>query len=205
VIQGRIFAHQWIQSGNDLVDFSVGDWREDGARPVNALEAEVSAGFGPIKWTAPELLDFFWAPSNQFAKGGHPELGEVRYTQFMGIPPDMTRKVASALQRARPHLIDCCKQYAFDERLSAVREERLAGSGTTKESIVREGAKHPAIASPTKQFLVVAVPDGTIVTPRVAGQVQAFRLSCGQNDAFVRPTDRASKSGVTAKSGRQEP
>ena len=46
MIKGKIFAHQWIQSNNDLVDFSVGDWREDGARPINAVEAEVSAGLG---------------------------------------------------------------------------------------------------------------------------------------------------------------
>jgi hypothetical protein len=126
MIKGKIFAHQWIQSNNDLVDFSVGDWREDGARPINAVEAEVSAGLVPINWTAPELPDFFWAPIHQFAQAGHPELGEVRYTQFRGIPPDMTGMVTQGLEHARAHLIDCCKHYAFDERLSAVREGRTA-------------------------------------------------------------------------------
>jgi hypothetical protein len=42
----------------------------------------------------------------------------------------------------------------------------LAGSGIAKESIVR-GAEQPAIAGPTKQFLVVVLPDGKIVNPMV--------------------------------------
>ena len=44
----------------------------------------------------------------------------------------------------------------------------LAGSGIAKESIVREGAEQPAIAGPTKQFLVVVLPDGRIVNPVLA-------------------------------------
>jgi hypothetical protein len=49
----------------------------------------------------------------------------------------------------------------------------LIRSGIAKEnfSIVREVAEQPAIAGPTKPFLVVVLPDGKIVTPRVAAQV----------------------------------
>jgi hypothetical protein len=47
----------------------------------------------------------------------------------------------------------------------------LTGSGIAKESILREGAEQSAIADPTKQFLVVVLPDGRIVALRVAGQV----------------------------------
>jgi hypothetical protein len=44
----------------------------------------------------------------------------------------------------------------------------LAGSVTTKESIVRVGAEQPSIAGPTKKFLVVVLPDGKIVNPVLA-------------------------------------
>jgi hypothetical protein len=46
-------------------------------------------------------------------------------------------------------------------------------SGITKEdfSIEDESAEQPAASSPVKPFLVVVLPDGTIVTPRVAGEV----------------------------------
>jgi hypothetical protein len=45
----------------------------------------------------------------------------------------------------------------------------LAGSGIAKESfsIVREGAEQPTIASPTKHFLIVVLPDGKVVNPMV--------------------------------------
>jgi hypothetical protein len=44
----------------------------------------------------------------------------------------------------------------------------LAGSVTTKESIVRQGAEQAAIGGPTKQFLVVVLPDGKIVSSIVS-------------------------------------
>jgi hypothetical protein len=44
----------------------------------------------------------------------------------------------------------------------------LSDSGIAKQSIVREGAEKPAIAGPTKQFLVVVLPDGKIVNQVVA-------------------------------------
>lgn len=44
----------------------------------------------------------------------------------------------------------------------------LAGSEIAKQSIVRRDAEQPAIASSTKQFLVVVLPDGKVVNPIVA-------------------------------------
>ena len=46
----------------------------------------------------------------------------------------------------------------------------LAASGIVKEnfSIVKKRAEQPTITSSMKQFLVVVLADGTIVTPRVA-------------------------------------
>ena len=47
----------------------------------------------------------------------------------------------------------------------------LSDSGITKESIVREDAEQKAIAGQAMQFLVVVLPDGKVVTPRVAERV----------------------------------
>ena len=47
----------------------------------------------------------------------------------------------------------------------------LSDSGITKESIVREDAEQKAIAGQARQFLVVVLPDGKVVTPRVAERV----------------------------------
>ena len=46
----------------------------------------------------------------------------------------------------------------------------LAGSGIAKEdfSIVKKRAEQPTNASPTKQFLVVVLPDGKVVNPIAA-------------------------------------
>ena len=46
----------------------------------------------------------------------------------------------------------------------------LAGSGMAKESfsIVKKRAEQPTNASPTKQFLVVVLPDGKVVNPIAA-------------------------------------
>jgi hypothetical protein len=38
-------------------------------------------------------------------------------------------------------------------------------------SVASESAEQSRIAGPTNKFLVVVLPDGTIVTPRVAAQV----------------------------------
>ncbi len=55
---------------------------------------------------------------------------------------------------------------------------RIVSGGFTRSGIVRddsvitkERAEHSRITSPMKQFLIVVLPDGTIVTQRVAGQV----------------------------------
>jgi hypothetical protein len=55
---------------------------------------------------------------------------------------------------------------------------RIVSEGWTRSGIVREDlsiarecAEQSATPSPLKQFLVVVLPDGTIVTPRLAGPV----------------------------------
>ena len=46
----------------------------------------------------------------------------------------------------------------------------LSGSGAARENMAagNERSEQPAIASPTKQFLVVVLPDGKVVNPMEA-------------------------------------
>jgi hypothetical protein len=48
----------------------------------------------------------------------------------------------------------------------------LARSGIANEDIADDNAQsNRGLPGPMKQFLIVVLPDGTIVTPRVAGQM----------------------------------
>ena len=49
----------------------------------------------------------------------------------------------------------------------------LAGSGIAREDIAigKERSEQPTITSPTKQFLVVVLPDGKVVNPLVADRL----------------------------------
>jgi hypothetical protein len=49
----------------------------------------------------------------------------------------------------------------------------ITGSGVAKEDffIARERAEQPGDTNPSKQFLIVVLPDGTIVTPRIADRL----------------------------------
>jgi hypothetical protein len=54
-----------------------------------------------------------------------------------------------------------------------ISSDNLIRSGIAMEDFytTRESAEQSAVPSPSKPFLVVTLPDGTIVTQRVAGQV----------------------------------
>jgi hypothetical protein len=53
---GGFTGHAWLRSGSDLIDFSVGDWRE----PVKHLE-EVGPQMEPLIWAVPRPPAFFGA------------------------------------------------------------------------------------------------------------------------------------------------
>lgn len=76
-----MLGHCWIESGEEFVDFSVGDWR--GAQPD-----DVSV-LGPVVWEI-EPPDFFWLPRASVSpiRGQPtPELGRAYYTGWRGPPP----------------------------------------------------------------------------------------------------------------------
>jgi hypothetical protein len=61
--------------------------------------------------------------------------------------------------------------------VSKIRSRDPFGSFTRSEivrgdfPVARERGEQSTVAGPMNQFLIVVLPDGTIVTPRVAGQV----------------------------------
>jgi hypothetical protein len=50
----RFAGHAWLESDDQLVDFTVGDWREH----FDELRRERE--YRPIDWRAPPLPEFFW-------------------------------------------------------------------------------------------------------------------------------------------------
>jgi hypothetical protein len=132
-IHGRFLGHYWVLSGNDFVDFSVGDWKEN----AYGLEEYCPPGMqplDPIQWTAPELPAFFWADRSLFASTGHtPSLGKAWYTGFAGGSRTSDKFMKQiddfipTLRAARKgHLLKAYEYYALKERLFAAREGHTA-------------------------------------------------------------------------------
>jgi hypothetical protein len=78
-------AHHWLHCGEDLIDFSVGDWQNQSNLMINNPLDVLPTGepIGPIQWTAPPLPDFWWQPRsslvNPWRPTGEPELGVAWY------------------------------------------------------------------------------------------------------------------------------
>jgi hypothetical protein len=120
-IQEGIFAgHCWLISGNDFVDFSVGDWRLVSETP---LYLPGTPDMDPIQWTAPPLPEFFWSDKTAFltrAPAKELQLGQAWYTGFSGQPPDLDadlEKYMSILTPVTRTLITLCNEHRLKERL----------------------------------------------------------------------------------------
>lgn len=130
-IHGRFLGHYWVLSGNDFVDFSVGDWKEN----ASGLEDYCPPGMqplDPIQWTAPELPAFFWADRSLFAGiiGHTPGLGKAWYNGFAGD--------SHTSDKFQDHL-EVYKYYALEERLFAAREGHTAVRFSQLARIVGDG------------------------------------------------------------------
>lgn len=83
-------GHAWIESDEDLIDFTVGDWQWQikGAIAVGAAAGE-DRNDRPINWTAPPLPAFFWGSVHDFVnpwrQEGQPDLGTAWYGP-LGLP-----------------------------------------------------------------------------------------------------------------------
>lgn len=118
---GAFTGHIWLRCGYDLVDFSVGLWREEAAACVGMCIGD-SVG-GPLRapiWTAPPLPDFFWAPyrvmTGSWKPTGTPPLGEAWYGPFVG---KAYMRPPQELARCVPHLTEQVERALIRERILA--------------------------------------------------------------------------------------
>jgi hypothetical protein len=117
--EGAAF-HYWLHCGDDLLDFSVGDWQPQAGDIVDLGPIQL----GPIQWTAPPLPSFWWQSRSFFVEPwrptGEPEIGSAWYR-----PIPMPDRARAAIQRVEQdeliHVMSSilrgrCEQLADDWR-----------------------------------------------------------------------------------------
>jgi hypothetical protein len=118
-------SHDWLTVGDDLVDFSVGDWR-----PLSDLEWYGRDHLPPIQWTASALPDFWWRPKSMFLNAwrqrGEPQIGEAWYAEAR-LPEEEARKenidaARDPVRWAEIVLRDRAKQLIADWQTGTVTE-----------------------------------------------------------------------------------
>jgi hypothetical protein len=120
---GRLLGHYWLMSGNDLVDFSVGDWRALADETAAHYYVPGTPELNPIQWTAPELPPFFWQEKAPLMRRGPTlKVGQAFYTGFEGNPPNgdgsASEEDAQIMKLLAPGLIQQCRDYRLKERLA---------------------------------------------------------------------------------------
>jgi hypothetical protein len=116
-MESGLMGHFWISLGDDIVDFSAGDWK--GLTPTEGvpddrpdLAANAAVDRGPIQWDATPP-DYYWQQertlTDPWKAKGEPAIGEVWYGGFKAKDlPQTTRRVemmiGSALDMLKPAL-----------------------------------------------------------------------------------------------------
>jgi hypothetical protein len=122
------FSHYFIVSGEDIVDFSVGDWQD-----AETLTEFVILGvppLPPICWTAPPP-QFFWAHRDNFTPRPPAPAPAINQAWYLGYGDDTAffpRLVTNAtptIKSIMPRLAQGIKQFALRERLAAYLERPL--------------------------------------------------------------------------------
>jgi len=128
-------GHYFLVSGDNIVDFSAGDWKENSAAAPEHERLMGQTPLDPVQWLI-EPPEFFWAERSIFSPPHDgtftPELGRAWYTGWQGEPPDFDRvfddfgatlkSVAGLLN----HLNQGIEFYALKERVFAVRNGHTA-------------------------------------------------------------------------------
>ena len=89
-------GHYWIQSGTDVIDFSVGDWRK--AMSPDLMHPALPDDLGSIQWTV-KPPEFFWVPETTvtpIAGQYTPEIGRAYYTGWWGPTPPVEANLRKA-------------------------------------------------------------------------------------------------------------
>jgi hypothetical protein len=162
-----IIGHYWIESGSDVIDFSVGDWRGD---MTPDLSLEPDDHLGPIQW-AVDPPDFFWLPRADLdpIPGQYtPELGNAYYTGWRGAQPSIEDnlrefKTGCDWQVITRHFEECCEGYALRERVWATQNGHTA---------VRLSQLHNLVGFPPPRDEQCVVLRGEVeITPKAAAEI----------------------------------
>ena len=82
-----MLGHLWTELGDDLIDFSCGDWHREAEWQVQTAPD----GLPPITWQV-EPPQYLWQKAAPLKKAwrkiGQPALGEDRYGPWQGMVPD---------------------------------------------------------------------------------------------------------------------
>jgi hypothetical protein len=140
--------HSWLVVRDDLVDFSVGDWRQ--------FEANGYYEQGRIReWTAPPLPDFWWRPLASFYLTNlEPDIGAACYRAspkpeefWDGLERDCQSPavewLSSILHERIQQLMRDWRNGSFTEFpvKTAVLSKPLARHGLKPEDVIPSGAK----------------------------------------------------------------
>jgi len=126
MIDGELVGHYWIEHGDDIIDFSAGDWRGDMSPELEInLDPDDLSNLGPIQWDV-EPPEYFWLPSKEawpIRGEATPPLGRPYYTGWAGAPPSLTlEEIETSLdwKTLAAHFRFNCQHYRLKERLSEV-------------------------------------------------------------------------------------
>ena len=130
---GRFLGHSWLRVGDDLVDFSVGDWRKENELLGTAHRRRAGRA---ATWTI-EPPDYFWAPwadfmppvpaviAGKIGKIWTPDIGRAVYPGFNGSDADRRQlaepndTMMELLQLALPAIIEQAKRFELRQRVDA--------------------------------------------------------------------------------------
>jgi hypothetical protein len=96
--------HIWLDAGDDIVDFSVGDWP--------SLQVELTRlgapELGPIQWTILKPPEYWWKPraTNNWRSTGTAPLGEAWYGPFNADPFAVQQAIKKAQRNFGPRIAD---------------------------------------------------------------------------------------------------
>jgi hypothetical protein len=175
-----LLAHYFIVSGDNIVDFSVGDWKE---HSLTGLEIVLpgTESLPPVCWTAPPLPEFFWTDRRELTPDRStlsPELGRAWYTGFVAEGTDdpayvmerLIEDVTPQIKSVMPFILRGIEHYALKERLFAVRE----GHTAVRFSQLAEIVGDPTLMEQAKQHERLIVLRGKVdVTPKIARETLA--------------------------------
>ena len=100
--QGFLIAHCWNEVGDEIVDFSAGDWQRESVSIYEHSPDPVDLALGPVEWiaTPPE---FIWQDAHSLKSAwrpiGQPTVGNLWYGGWHrdAMPPDFLAELRAVV------------------------------------------------------------------------------------------------------------